>query len=937
MRPWTRGGGVLGAVWAWLGGALVGGAVGAALAQPVDAGAGGAWAEEDWGEAAPRGTAVGRSVVLRFFGGKDAPPIEARVVLKDAARAKRALRSLVLPWRVWATPVVPRLDADPAAVAQAVERAAGLLDAYDAFPALPEGTEAAERERVIGRHVVARQMVFGVLESSARAGALADRPVVAEAPAERAWQVLSRARSLALSESLRGGLVPDGALLRRLDAGDAVWRRAAGALLAPHGVAAGADAVLEALGETERLDQDAAWALVTLEGERALDAARRALAGIIEREAATPTLTQSYVANPTAAVVAYLLVHGDAGDAERIAGLTLGPTHAVTLARLTDDPASLVEAAGAGEGWNWALQAMAQDAVASAGEDGATAAAAEEVLYVIGERWERVTAGRANVDNAATFRAKLEARCSFARASEGTARYLAKGQVVPKESRDSLLEAAPWIAVPGIGPRVLEELATGNRALLGQMWHLGREEIGALAATEAWGRAFAEPELAEAYFTLFAMREPGPSGRVAGDEFVRGLMLSHEEAGGVYGGAVSAVLRVRPAVIDGRLVVRARVDAAAAYVGGSLVDFKEGKRENYEHHRYVADEGRALLQGVRAAQRGETLAVRAVGRVADGSGRWMVYEAALPTHDAEGIVVQVDLAFFDRRPCVVLDLGGSGVLREHRRAVAAMDAARGAWQREPTAANALRLADVAEASGRLGEAAGVLRGAGLEAREAALVLRAIDLLTRAGDAAGAARVWEEGIAAGVFEAGARFDAAGAWYAAGDGARAAALYEAVEEASPGDAEARLWGAVCAVMAAGDGAGDGAGRARAARLLRPLSAAEAGAVGLGLGVVCAADEVSRAAALATLAEAAAGEEADPAIVQVHDALRRGPAEVPWWWDGADRCRVLVFQGYGRLLAGRGAEARALFQAAVEAGDVGQVERRMAEAELARVPAP
>lgn len=145
----------------------------------------------------------------------------------------------------------------------------------------------------------------------------------------------------------------------------------------------------------------------------------------------------------------------------------------------------------------------------------------------------------------------------------------------------------------------------------------------------------------------------------------RGYLLEHRA---LEGGAISGVLDVRPRWEPGQLLIDLRLRQVSHYEGTLISDTNPA---SWAHHRYVRDNGRALLSEVRLISHGRATQLESTGEASDG---WWRYSAPWNATDLRGVLVDVRLRFFETDHHLAVDLSSSGAARELRRLDSRIDA-----------------------------------------------------------------------------------------------------------------------------------------------------------------------------------------------------------------------------------------------------------------------
>ncbi|MGH7125490.1 MAG: tetratricopeptide repeat protein, partial [Stellaceae bacterium] len=190
--------------------------------------------------------------------------------------------------------------------------------------------------------------------------------------------------------------------------------------------------------------------------------------------------------------------------------------------------------------------------------------------------------------------------------------------------------------------------------------------------------------------------------RVASDTEVRPYVMGRTDQPGTYDTVVAGIARLRPELVGTKLRLHLSFEQLASYSAHFQIFGRDDLGGQYKPadggQRYLIDRGRALVESVRLWR--ENSATQAAPIGLDSSGA-LLYEAELGKAGLDGLIAEVDLAFFDDRRQLVFALYGDDYAARLRRAARASAVAEAALKDRPDALE-VRLA-LARAEADLGQ------------------------------------------------------------------------------------------------------------------------------------------------------------------------------------------------------------------------------------------
>ncbi len=742
---------------------------------------------------------------------------------------------------------------------------------------------------------------------------------------ERIWGLERRMAAAALLET-RLGRLDDGELAARLERDDPEIAARAASLLDALGSRVADEVLYTSLAEPTNPQLSALAALGLLDhfDRRTLDAMRAFLTRIEALPAKDWPSHGAWASNPWVPAVSYLLAFGEAADRARAARCVLGSAHAELLAYLVEDPAPLL--AGLAHHSGWSEVGSAAQALRTLSPERAELVE-QKIRAALQEHGSSVRPeGDQFSPEDQAYRQTLfyEMLRSYERPVEGVAERVCLQQI--------WLGETPWIATPWKRDEALDALVAGTIAQGGreQLDYVPHAEIAAGFAARGALETLRDAEVFLAYhevatraFQRFPDAFPGGLER-------RPYVLSHAEDGSD-GGAISGVLFERASLEGTRLSVELALDQEAYYHVGSLINFKGNDPSAWEHHRYVENEGRALVSEVRVRRGDAFLEVDGPGVVPDAAipGAPLAYEVELEVASLADLWVEVRFDFFGASHDFVFPLWASDLAH-----------ARPASQVATTVTPEVPAGDLF-ARAHAAEAAGDLESAWLSYRmilvdrpwDRALWFQATELFASHAEHARAADVLWAMVQYYAADPDVWFDLGTELYFAGDYEGAGEAYRTALLADPSQEEPKLWWGACLWLE---------GRFEDAReVFASVESSDASERVATMRYLLAqtGDPAALDTARAELEAFAAAAEGTGASERA--GLLLGTQELEWVLAGCDGSAALAkahcYAGYRHLIAGETDAARAAFEAARAAGADGVLEGRMAEVELADLAPP
>ncbi|MGQ0628638.1 MAG: hypothetical protein ACT4PL_11130 [Phycisphaerales bacterium] len=872
------------------------------------------------GETQPVGV---RIVRLTFDQGEELPPLEVVVELVSAAEARAVLADLDVG-RYYYGMAMRRMGSTEKDVERAKELALKNLALLDEPPVFAPKANDAAKSLGWTRRSATREMIRAILAAEGMGDRYANRNPESEFDH---FAAVDRCITLAHADNLSGKLDTGATAAKLALQGDAnrIWRAGAICALQQHGVIVPLAAIREALLENPYPMPGIGWALTRHHGPEALALAREAFEKFknAENGKGARLLTTSPNGAP-AAVILYLIAHGTADDLRKLEGLPLAASVAGSIAEMTRSPAALAPVL-LQRGWNKYPHLALLDRTHRIGDD----AEYDQILSAgLDARGRDEAKAKKSFNRGATENTFLLFSTGH-RVSGRAARLYYEGKINPDpKNPNPLISEMPWATDPSFVPGLVARIANGQSWALRSLRSHPTAAIDSAIASPEFAGAFELPELAAIYLRHYLALEQYTDETRAPLISRRAFLVRRAEAGKIYGGAISGILNVQPRVVGDRILLELWFELAPAYLGGSLVDYKEGKAENYEHHRFVADFGRELLDRVSLRCAGAPLETRLLGR---DRGRFL-YEAPLGERTLTGLFAQVDLRFFDQQLSFGFDFSTTGFGRALRRDLASVTDLRATVDAKPSAENVTRLSDALAAAGRATEASQAILAYALPAKDPALALRAVDTLSAAELHAAAAQCWKRIIDAKLAPPGAEFDRAAAEFAAGNFAEAGAAFTALMQADANDRDARFFAGAAAFLQNDD--------ASATRILCETDWPPEYPVALALQYLLTTDKARAQELAKQMREVALARPDDTRLRHIVGTMLSSKdliKDATDFSDGPIRCRLLCFEGLLSQRAGRIEQARERFNLAKDLGDLKQLERLIAVERLKSLPPP
>jgi tetratricopeptide (TPR) repeat protein len=270
--------------------------------------------------------------------------------------------------------------------------------------------------------------------------------------------------------------------------------------------------------------------------------------------------------------------------------------------------------------------------------------------------------------------------------------------------------------------------------------------------------------------------------RVASDADRRPYVMGRTKQPGTYDSVVNGIAYLRPELVDSKLRLHLKLEQVIGYSAHFQMfgqdDLGGQYRPSDGGQRYFIDRGRALVEAIKVWRKDTATAATPAGIDADGD---LVYEMDAGSSGVEGMIVELDLAYFDDRRQLVFPIYGGDYSVRVRRAAALAEGAQG-----------LALARVEAARGRVTAAADAYRKL-LEPQpsEPALWLEAADLQWRMENYGAAAEVLRSGLTATKGDGDVLKTLADAEFLAGSYRESAAHFDELVKRVPDDPNFRVW--------------------------------------------------------------------------------------------------------------------------------------------------
>lgn len=384
------------------------------------------------------------------------------------------------------------------------------------------------------------------------------------------------------------------------------------------------------------------WLLIGDESNDTEEAFRKILAKVTDdpKNPFSPNLEWGYVNQPTIPLFMRTLAFEKKEDIHRIAGMTLTVDHAEPLTCLVEDPVPLGEVAF--------MQGKHKDFLSAA--------------RIFLSCQETDPFKRDVIDKRLALKAYWE---GYDRAPKGTYDFQREGY--GRRDRDwyhkfktfkiPVYEAAEacyhgsfshylmkWMPQPMDEKAAYEGLIQGTGWDYSPLEYISRETMVEEFDTRKASETVKRPKLFLAMHGTTtkawqAQQDVFPDFRIK-----RPYAFSHTEEGGA-GGAINGLIEIRPELVNGRLRLYVGNPQSVYYKATAIIDWKEGRKERYEHYKYVADNGREIISRIRLRKGFQEIELEEVGRTNDGV---FIFEAQ-GNHDAlSNLSVEVFLEFFEK-------------------------------------------------------------------------------------------------------------------------------------------------------------------------------------------------------------------------------------------------------------------------------------------------
>ncbi len=805
-----------------------------------------------------------------------------------------------------------------AALTRKLEAVAAYNRAFETPPMPDQATIARlRREMMQGKNPLrwARRilLIAGDANDAARAVALARTQPKGWEREELVW--------LAAQIENRIGILDSGAVAMLLaDADDALAFTAARALHA-HGVPSGDSILLARLRAAENVypTAAAAWALLDVEGPKV----RAAMAEVLRAATAVANDDgQFHLRTAGWRAALYLLAYGTPAERRLAAGYPIPDEGFGLLAGMLADPRPLID------------YSLGLDADGQARFDANRAAwfcpqiarlpraDAERIERHIENAILRIAAeqditGLGNEIMNRTFARWLyDLARGDCRASRTVAELVHGARFDPGRFHRRL-EKLDWIPRTWAADDLITAFAAGDGSLDAQLEYLPHERIVAALDGGKAGSNVPEADLFIAYHAI------GSS--ACAPERCAFVLTNADNPQG----ALAAVVRLRPELIETTLRVELAFDLAA-YVKGGLAAMIGPPTRSYES--YLASRGESMVARVVASRGGTAFPLAPAGRAADGEG--LIFEGALDAADLHDLYLHVELQVLDTPWTLDFALFATEYAKARTRARArTAAAARAVAANERDTAAWIAWGDALAAMGRIDAAQEkYARAIAFKPNDIALWAEVADRLAADGHSKAARALLAQAVAANPDALGLLLKLANLCYRDGAYGAAARAYGRLAARRADDPRWRWWEALARFLASDYGAANailrgGVGDYQAERVpvLRYLSArlgktADAGPAESALRALSdAAADTVRGRLYGLLVGAIAPERAVENI---------GTKE--------ELCRARLYLGYRALIADEWDAARDHLGAAERTCRAGGIEHRLAQAARARLPA-
>ncbi len=448
----------------------------------------------------------------------------------------------------------------------------------------------------------------------------------------------------------RLGRLENGTLTGLLTQPDHAWALAAAIQLHCHGLSDGDDLLRAQLRDSADLSSTIAPAFMLLDSsdQDTLDAMRVALDRVLEAQADDATSV------PTSASIApamYLLAYGSLDDWRRVAEVKFGPSHLFYLSHLCRDPLSvakvLIPHAG-GLNRNGSLE-LGLGFLDRPGDEA-------DALYV---RLLRAVAAhsasrrrRSGNHLGRPFQNSLNTSnlfCSFFMPNQTAVRFYGRfGRVTPFEPElddrgqmPNLFAQTPWFVETRFLERYTDWWSRGIRSFEQQLDYVDHGQI----AQSVEARGGDKPHAYDLFMAAHRISTRAYTNQH--DHYPMGLqrrayvLRHHGDSNGGISGVAEMFYDRSGDLID----IKLRLRQAALYHATSFIDVSSP--EQYEHHRYMIDGGRALIDSINLHRPGQTVSVPITETQPDDEG-FLVFKAALPNADPAGWYLDVNMRFMDQ-------------------------------------------------------------------------------------------------------------------------------------------------------------------------------------------------------------------------------------------------------------------------------------------------
>ena len=588
-------------------------------------------AENDRREIAVKGGT--NSLWLDFREKKDGPVEHVLVHLRPAAERRHAAQLHRVDPGYGIRPGIPRPSASPADIAAALSEARASISSV---------TNDGAADDFVGPFLF--QHAF--LQILCTYGDASDaRRLASLVTTTRSFWIV--APTLAAMES-RLGKQADGELRKMLKSPDPVIRLTTAKLLAYHGDFSGRSLLLaELLRKITKEDWETFGAAGAMLADTGSDT-RRAMREVISRYQRPDWSDPSWGFAATASIPAsaWLLAHGDVDDWRAVTQLEFGAGHVTALLPYITEPAKLTRFFVRSRG---NLDIVPHLAFAMDLPEEQIEALMDGIEEQTHERGVALGGSIRDINSAIL---NFQLTCLPLRPNQALAREFYRGnyRFKPAYGDNWIGIYAPWIRDRADVPVAVNAIFAEKKPRF--LWLLDRIGPSELATvlrdppgTNQLGVAMLRRWLA------VGEEQPDPRGGLPAQRigihpfFFQNLTSSPNDQGTIVGSAL-----ITPALNRGRLTLTVEMRIAAHYNTGGFIDFNQGKKENWPHHKYVVDHGRALVNSMELRRGGKPMTLSPVRQ--DEAGR-LVYEAEWPHADFSETEARLQLKFLDQtRTCI---------------------------------------------------------------------------------------------------------------------------------------------------------------------------------------------------------------------------------------------------------------------------------------------